>query len=264
MFEFGARNVPISAPVSWLALAIRDLYAAAGPCIIYGALFAGIGLGFSGWFLAAERGAWIPAISSGFLLLAPVLSVGLYAAGRAITDGKPVTLATLFKPTIKSPTQMAFLLLLLFGLFLLWLSFADAMSIVVGSRARSGLDVFLDYLSGSPEGVNFAIVGIVFGGMLALVAFGLAAVSAPLLMDRSTDVLTAVRFSLSAIGKNPLEMLIWGVLVTALTVFGLVTYFLWFVLIFPWIGLATWRAYLDLVPRTVASEHCGDDDPVVA
>jgi uncharacterized membrane protein len=45
-------------------------------------------------------------------------------------------------------------------------------------------------------------------------------------------------------------MLLWGVMIVALTVFGIATGFLGLIVTFPVIGLASWRAYRDLVPSS--------------
>ncbi len=41
----------------------------------------------------------------------------------------------------------------------------------------------------------------------------------------------------------------WGAAVAGLTIIGMLTFFLAFVVIFPWLGYATWAGYKDLFAR---------------
>lgn len=252
MQDHRARRVGILAPFRWLAHAYGDLLRAPGTSLALGLFFALCGAQLSGYLLMTNRGGWLPAVSAGFLLLAPVLATGFYALGRALAQSERPMLSTVFAPKVKSPAQLAFLFVLLGGLFVFWIFTADALAIFVGSKVSTGLDGFLDYVSTSREGANFALVGTVLGGVLAAIAFLLSAVTAPMLVDKETGVLTAIRFTSSAILRNPGAMLLWGLLITVITAIGIATVFLWFVLVFPIIGLATWRAYRDLLPE---SEH---------
>jgi uncharacterized membrane protein len=42
-------------------------------------------------------------------------------------------------------------------------------------------------------------------------------------------------------------MLLWAVLIAGLTVVGFATFMVGLIVIFPWLGHATWHAYRDLV-----------------
>ena len=56
--------------------------------------------------------------------------------------------------------------------------------------------------------------------------------------------------SLRAVARNFLPMLLWGIIIVALTVLGIATGFVGLIVTFPVIGLASWRAYRDLVPSS--------------
>jgi uncharacterized membrane protein len=72
-------------------------------------------------------------------------------------------------------------------------------------------------------------------------------VSAPLLLDRPVDVITAALTSLRCCLRNPLPMIVWAVLIAALTLVGFATVMVGLVVIFPWLAHASWHAYRDLV-----------------
>jgi uncharacterized membrane protein len=43
-------------------------------------------------------------------------------------------------------------------------------------------------------------------------------------------------------------MTLWAVIIAVLVLISAATGFIAFIVIFPWLGLATWRAYRELVP----------------
>jgi uncharacterized membrane protein len=72
-------------------------------------------------------------------------------------------------------------------------------------------------------------------------------VTAPLLVDRPLDTVTAMLTSLRCCTRNPAPMLLWAALIAALTVLGFATLMLGLIVIFPWLAHASWHAYRDLV-----------------
>ena len=57
-------------------------------------------------------------------------------------------------------------------------------------------------------------------------------------------------YALNFIFRNFLPMLVWAVIIVIMTVLGIATGFLGLIVTFPVIGLASWRAYRDLVPSS--------------
>ena len=88
----------------------------------------------------------------------------------------------------------------------------------------------------------------VTGFDVALDSLRLSASSAPMMLGAKTDVFIATITSVRSVTKNPLPMLIWALLIALLTAIGIATAFFGLILVFPLIGLATWRAYRELVP----------------
>ena len=85
------------------------------------------------------------------------------------------------------------------------------------------------------------------GAVLALVAFVLSAISAPMIFDRGLATRTAMLTSVKAVAANPSAMAVWAALIALLTVLRFATFLLGLVLILPVLGHATWHAYRDLV-----------------
>ena len=91
------------------------------------------------------------------------------------------------------------------------------------------------------------MAGTVTGGVLAFVAYALVVVSAPMLLNSGSNVFAAVATSVRTVNANFFPLLLWAVIITLLLVMSAATGFLALVIVFPWLGLASWRAYRDLV-----------------
>ncbi|MCY1562241.1 hypothetical protein D9M68_996030 [compost metagenome] len=85
------------------------------------------------------------------------------------------------------------------------------------------------------------------GAAFAVMAFTLSVVSAPLLLDRPVDPVTATLTSMRCCLANPRAMALWAALIAGLVLIGFATFMLGMIFIFPWIAHASWHAYRDLV-----------------
>ena len=97
--------------------------------------------------------------------------------------------------------------------------------------------------------MGFIVLLFGVGAVFAVIMFALTAWSLPMVLDGRADFGTAVVTSVKATLEQPLPMLIWGALVAGLTVLGMLTFFVGFVVIFPLLGYATWAGYRDLFGR---------------
>jgi uncharacterized membrane protein len=97
------------------------------------------------------------------------------------------------------------------------------------------------------EGSNLFPVWITLGGIGAALVFAVTVVSAPLLLDRDIDMLSALVTSVRAVGENPIAMAFWATLIMIATGLSLATFMLGFVIAIPVVGHATWHAYRDVV-----------------
>jgi uncharacterized membrane protein len=87
----------------------------------------------------------------------------------------------------------------------------------------------------------------VVGAVIAGLVFLATAVSIPMLMDRDTDIVTAIMTSGRSVVSNPAPMLLWAALLAAMAGIGFATFLLGFILLLPLAGHATWHAYRALV-----------------
>ena len=90
-------TIPLSAPFVWLAAGWRDFCAVPVSAFLYGLILAAISAGIFWALYTTGSASWFYVLLGGFLLVGPVLGMGLYAASRALGEGrKPGLLAMLW------------------------------------------------------------------------------------------------------------------------------------------------------------------------
>lgn len=240
-------NLPYDVAWSWLARGWADLRAAPGTSLGYGALFALVSASIL--FAVWEFGAlWLlPPLSGGFLLIAPVLAVGLYDTSRRLETGQPVSLDTALQALWRNLDQLAYLGALLAIAWLMWMQFALLLFMLSfgNSPPHPGMLLDLDFLL--DDAAVFLIVGTAIGAVLAAIAFSVAVISAPILIDREIGVAEAIAASVFAVRRNPTAMLVWAAVIAVVTFAGFLLFYAGLAITLPLIGHATWHAYRTVI-----------------
>jgi len=242
------RKVELERPWAWLAAGWRDLVGAPAISLAYGVFFAVVGwaVTFGLWWL--DLIYLILPLTAGFLIMGPILAVGLYEVSRRRDRGERPTFADALAAYRANPTQIAFMGVTLLLLFFAWVRVAVMIFFLFFGLQPPSLADFVGQVFFSSGSLPFLIIGTAAGAVLAALAFGLSAVSIPLLLDRPYEhVVTAIATSFKVIMENPATMLFWAVLIVLFVGAGLVTFYLGLIVTLPLIGYATWHAYRDLV-----------------
>jgi uncharacterized membrane protein len=241
------RIIGLDRPWAWLAAGWRDLLAAPGISLLYGAIFSASGF-------AMTVGAWLAGLSyltlpllAGFMFVAPILAVGLYDVSRRLEGQQVVTLETALTAWRTNRTQIALLGVMLMLFLLAWIRIATLLFALFFSKSPPSLDDLIMQTLNSAEGLPFLIVGTAIGACLAALVFAISAVSVPMLLDQPTNVFAAVATSFVAVRHNLRPMGLWAILIVIFTGLGLATFYIGLVVALPLIGHATWHAYRDLV-----------------
>lgn len=242
------RRVGLEQPWTWLAAGWRDMWRAPWISLTYGAVFTAISIAFTVALFLGRFEYLLPPLAAGFMLVGPMLAVGLYETSRRLDAGEPVTLADALFVTTRSPAQLAFLGVLLMLALLAWMRVASLLfALFFGTLDFPPLQDILPMLFFTWEGLGLLIVGTAVGGVIAAAVFAISAVSVPLLMVREVDAITAIIISLRAVRANLVVMALWAWLIAVLTGFGLIWAYVGLAITFPLVGHATWHAYKDLV-----------------
>lgn len=245
------RHLPKDIGLRWLRAGWRDLCRQPAPSLVYG----------FGMFVVSVALVWLlgyfgrdyilfPALA-GFMIVAPVLAIGLYEKSRALEDGRTIGLRGMLLTRPRAGAQIYFTGLLLCLLMLLWMRAAVLIyALFFGVRPFPGLDHIAGLLFTQPIGWAMLLVGTAIGGLFASFAFAISVFSIPMLLDRRTDALTAMGTSMALVWNNLVPMVVWGAIVLALFLLSVATGLAGLIVVFPLVGHATWHAY-----RSVAIEE---------
>jgi uncharacterized membrane protein len=242
------RQVDLEAPWRWLAAGWGDLLAMPHVSLTYGAVFAALAIGFWLGLVSVGWQSLMLALAGGFLLIGPVLSVGLYEASRRRQLKMQVRLSDVFVAGFRAPGQLSLLGLALLLIYMAWIETALLLFMMFFSDAPfPPIQDFLPRLLFSWQGVTLLVAGTIEGAALAALVYSISVISAPMLMERPVGVATAIFTSVRAVWFNPKPMALWATLIAAFVAVGLVTLCVGLIVIFPVIGHATWHAYRDIV-----------------
>jgi uncharacterized membrane protein len=240
-------RVGLNAPFRWLGQGFSDFRKALAPALLYGVVVAGVSAWISYALVASNLAFWVLTLSCGFVFIAPMLAMGLYEAGRLIEAGGAPTLQRVLFVRRAVRSDVAYLGLALLMIYFLWGRFAQLVYGLSTYTLHTSVDEFVNFALTTGEGHTMLITGTIVGAVFAFATFALVVVSAPMLLDRRANVFVATITSVSAVAKNFAPLLLWALIITALLIASAATWFTALVVVFPWLGLASWRAYRELV-----------------
>jgi uncharacterized membrane protein len=240
------RAVPATAPLRWLRDGFHDLRRMPVASGTAGAVVALIGVLLLGAAWRAPHMA--PALLGGFLLVAPFLGLGLYAASRQLQRGEPLDPGRAWMSWRSNAASLALFGLILVLAYIFW----ERGAAILFALHYEGQPLQLRtlpmelLLSRQYDSLLFSYFG--FGALIAALVFAISVVTAPLLLDHpADDVITAVLTSVRCCAANPAATALWALLIAALTALGFATAMVGLVVIFPWLAHASWHAYRDMV-----------------
>ncbi|MFU0502999.1 DUF2189 domain-containing protein [Pseudaminobacter sp. NGMCC 1.201702] len=238
------RGLPPAASLDWLRAGWRDLAVHPGASLAYGLVVFAVSLGvISGLIFLGLDYILFPAIAA-FMVVGPLVAVGLYEKSRLIEAGGKVTLGRMVFVRPASGAQVLFTGVILCGLALLWMRAAVILyALFFGLLPFPGLDHIAEMLFTTGIGWAMLVTGTIVGGLFAAFSFAISAFAVPMLLAERTDAFTAMGTSISLVWNNLPVMIAWGSIVLVLTVLGLVTGIAGLIVVFPLLGHASWHAY---------------------
>jgi uncharacterized membrane protein len=246
-FVAPCRNLSLWAPFRWLRLGVADLIKAPQQSLVYGLAVAILigAVSLIAWFRGSQ---WIMfGMLGGFVFLAPLTCVGLYAISAQLERGQEPVLARSLRAAFKRHIgNEAVFALVLLVIFLVW------------SRAAVIVTAVMYPTDGNPttaELISFLAFGSGVGAIFAAVTFSASAFSLPMLMHRDVDSVTAIVTSVNAVLRNKGAMIVWLSIIIVALVLGVVTAFVGLIVIIPVIGYATWHGYEETIDAREFPRH---------
>ena len=223
------RRVAFDAPWAWLAAGWRDLWSAPVISLTYGAAFAAAAYAFVFQLSQTNALPLMLPLAGGFLLVGPLLAVGLYEISRRRERNQSASFQDIVSAVRQSGGQLAFFGVLLLLLNFFWMQIASLLFMLFfGHSDIPRVENFIPTLLFAPHGLGLLVIGV------------------PMLLDRKVDVVTAVTASVRAVNLNRPAMILWAVLIAGLIAMGFAALFVGLAIVFPLIGYATWHAYREL------------------
>ncbi len=216
---------------------------------LFGMFFGGVytlgGLLILGILTKSDMPWMIIPVAIGFPLIGPFVAVGLYEVSRRLADGRPLDwreiLLLVFQQRERQLGWMAFVVLFVFWIWIYQVRLL--LALFLGFKSFSSVADFVTIITTTSEGIGFLTVGTMVGAFLAFMLFSATVIAMPLLLDRDIDFVTAMITSFQTVFKNPVTMISWGAVVTALAILAMMPAFLGLIVILPVLGHTTWHLY---------------------
>jgi len=247
--------VNIGSPFVWLRGGIKDLFRAQFASLFYGVCFA-----LMGWTIVFFNGAGAYGLTLAaactFMLLGPILSIGLYSLSADLEQNRPPNLRKSLAAWRGNVSNLALFALVSIVVVLIW---ARASAVIFAVFYNTGLPEITDFAGAvtSFENLDFLIVYFGIGLIFATFIFAISVVAVPLMFEKKTDAITASLASLAVVAKNPGPMILWAIILVGLISIGFLTGFLGLIYTAPIAGHATWHAYRSLIPVNRSTELRG-------
>ena len=240
-------EITLDHPWQWIAKGWNDFTSAPVVSIAYGILFFISSIGLTMLVFSSDFFAFVPPLTASFFLIAPILAVGLYDNSRRLENNEPTGLVHAITTWRRNSFNLTVMGLILMMVLIIWMMVANLVFAVFFNGVSLTLDDLIPTLFLSGDSPAFLAVGMISGGIIALIVYSITVISIPMLIDSKANVLQAIATSVNAVIRNPRPLLLWASLIVMFVGIGLVTFYVAFLVCMPVIGYASWHAYRDLV-----------------
>lgn len=236
-------RIDLFSPLTWLKKGWKDFVRHPVPGLVHG-----LALAVFGWFviwIALDRFWLMAGAFSGFMVVAPILTSGLYLVSRNSAVGSPAGMREVLSLWTSFDGR-----LVVFGLLLNlagtgWVITSAAMITAMAPAPIASPIDFIRLVLLNPR-VGLFEAWLLLGGLLAAPVFASSVVAIPMLVDTRATVREAVQASWRAVGTHPLPLALWATLIMVLVGVGMATGLLGLIVVVPVLAHASWHAYVDL------------------
>ena len=237
------RRVTVAAPFRWLAAGWRDLRESGGSSLFYGVCFALMATLIR--IVLSNAPQFLSALTCGFLLLGPLLALGVYDISRRLENARSGLLGSVFSMRGRWG-NIGVLALVLAVIMMVWARASLVIFALFYNKGMPTMERFLAQLF-SVENLEFVFVYLCVGLVFASIVFAISWVSIALMLDRDTDAITSMIISCVSLFINFPAAMLWAGIVVTFVIIGFLSWNLGMIVLMPWIGHATWHAYKNVV-----------------
>ena len=240
------RQVPVFRPLAWLHLGWLDMRKHWAASLGHGALI--MALGWTLLVICGTHPYFIAAAISGFLLVGPIMSAGLYEMSRRYSLGQSANFDDSLEGFARNTAGLFEFGVILAICAVVWFAISALLlgtvfHIPAPDMRETLYRGFLDTVNRSQ-----VLAYITIGAVLATAVFAVSVIAVPLIIDRHTSASQGMRASVHAVLRNIPAMIVWSALILILIIIGYVVPLLaGLLLVTPLLGHATWYAYKDMI-----------------
>lgn len=237
-------------PLRWLLAAYWDVRRAPLVSLSFSGLVIGV-VSFSLANLYTNRSFYLLLpIALLLILMAPSFFYAFVDMSRRLESNRSIRLKELLAENSQQHSSCCLVMgTLIIFLLVFWLQ----MTLILFAFAATAITLPLEKFSWgmllSAQTLPWTVAATLCGTAVAIVIFSTTVIASALLMDRSLDVLSAMRLSATSARRNWPAIATWGSVVTLLAGLGLAISSFTLVFIMPLIGHASWHAYRDMIAR---------------
>ena len=230
-------------PLQWLSEGWHDFLRAPFLSLFFGACF--VVMGHVLLLVAEKAPAYVMTLSAGWLLLGPLLCLGVYDISRQLQKGRKPALGHALFAWLPSAGKVASFAAILLAVQWLW----SRVSLALFAINFDGLPSTERALAAlrTPDNLSFIIAYCAVGAVFAFLVFITSVIAIPMILDKRVDAVSACLTSMRACIENPITMAVWAALITLLIAMAMLPFLLGLLIIGPVLGHGTWHAYRALV-----------------
>ncbi|WP_413205134.1 DUF2189 domain-containing protein [Rhodospirillum sp. A1_3_36] len=264
--RFQVNRIVMADVFGWLAAGWADYRHGGIASLSYGLIFVVSGYVLTIGLVQMDMAYLISPMIGGFLLVGPILGIGLCDISRDLERGKPPSLSSALVAFRHNGFHILTAGLVLMIFMMIWVRIAVLIFAITFPYTSISWHNMVTHALTTLDGAMFLALGSAVGAGFAVLAFVFGVVSLPLMLDRKEDIFTAASVSLRAVSLNRKPLIGWAALIVLFIGSGLATVYLGLLVTMPLIGHATWHAYRSMVtplePEATLDLEClRDPDP---
>jgi uncharacterized membrane protein len=231
----------------WLAKGWADYRHGGLASLAHGLIFVVAGFVLTTGLVLMDLAYLVSPMIGGFLLVGPILGIGLCAISRDLERGTHPSFFSALLAFRRNGFHILTAGLVLMIFMMIWVRIAVLIFAITFPYTSISWANMVTHALTTLDGAVFLAVGTAVGAGFAVLAFVFGVVSLPLMLDHKEDIFRAAAVSLRAARLNHRPLAAWAAIIVLFIGGGMAFAYLGLLVTMPLIGHATWHAYRSMV-----------------